>query len=118
MSNVVDLGGGDYAIRVVNPNGSAVGGGVSSTPTLANVSGSASSVTLLASNTDRLGATIFNDSAATLYLKYGSAASTTSFTYLVLPSAVWEMPPGTIYTGIITGIWSSATGAARTTELT
>lgn len=87
------------------------------TATLANVSGSASSVTLIASNTGRLGAIIVNDSSATLYLKYGSTASATSFTYLLQPGATWEMPPGAIYTGIITGIWTSATGAARTTEL-
>lgn len=85
--------------------------------TLANVNGSASSVTLLAANDNRYGAVIVNDSAATLYLKYGSTASSTSFTYKVDPGATWEMPRTMLYVGIITGIWSSATGAARTTEL-
>lgn len=94
------------------------------TATLANVAGSASSVTLIASNANRKGAVIVNDSAATLYIKFGSSASATSFTYVLpgsgslLVPAVWEMPAGTVYTGIITGIWGSATGSARCTELT
>jgi hypothetical protein len=53
------------------------------TATLTNVSASASSVTILALNTNRRGAVVYNDSTATLYLKYGSTASDTSFTYLI-----------------------------------
>lgn len=86
------------------------------TATLANVSGATSSTTLIASNTDRRGFVIYNDSAAILYVKFGSAASSTSFTYYVAPYATLESPDW-CYTGIITGIWASATGAARTTEL-
>lgn len=88
------------------------------TATLANVSGSASSVTLLALNTDRLGVILHNDSTAVLYLKYGSTASTTSYTYKIDPGVHWEMPDRVLYSGIITGIWSAANGSARTTELT
>lgn len=88
------------------------------TATLANVAGSASSVTLQAANTGRLGLVVVNDSTATLYLKYGSAATTSSYTYRLDPGAQWEMPDGAFYTGIVTGIWSSAAGNARVTELT
>lgn len=88
------------------------------TATLANVAGSASSVTLIASNTARRGAVIYNDSTAVLYLKFGSAASTTSFTYLLAAAATFETQASPCYTGIITGIWATATGNARTTELT
>ncbi len=88
------------------------------TATLSNVSGSATSVTLIAANTGRLGLIVVNDSTASLYLKYGSAATTTSFTYLLQPGATWELPDAVLYTGIVTGIWSSAVGAARVTELT
>jgi hypothetical protein len=93
----------------------------SGTATTSNVSGSASNVTLLASNTDRLGATIYNDSSAVLYLKLGATASATSFTVLLLGNGsgaggYFEVPAH--YTGIIDGIWASATGAARVTELT
>lgn len=92
------------------------------TATLANVSGSASSVTLQAANTARKGLVVVNDSTAILYVKFGSTASTTSFTYY-LAGTVSGAPsmlelPGVVYTGIVTGIWASATGAARVTELT
>ena len=91
---------------------------IAATATLANVAGSASSVTLLAANTGRLGAVIVNDSAATLYIKFGSTASATSFTYLLTAAGTLELPTNAVYTGIITGIWTSATGSARVTELT
>lgn len=86
------------------------------TATLANVAGSASSVTLIAANADRLGATIFNDSTSALYVKFGSTASATSFVVKMQANDYYEIPNG--YTGIITGIWDTATGNARTTELT
>lgn len=95
----------------------------SATPTLTNVAGSGSSVTLLALNTNRLGGVIVNDSTSILYVKYGSTASTTSYTYFLsgsvsgVPSTL-ELPAFPRYTGIITGIWASATGNARCTELT
>lgn len=92
------------------------GAGSATTATLANVAGSASSVTLIAANTSRKGATIQNDSTAILYVKFGSTASSTSYTVLMQPQSYYEVPGG--YTGIITGIWASATGNARVTELT
>jgi hypothetical protein len=89
---------------------------ISSTSTLTNVAGSASSVTLLALNTSRRGATIVNDSAALLYVKLGTTASATSYTVRMTPNAYYEVPFG--YTGRIDGIWGAATGNARITELT
>lgn len=87
-----------------------------SSTTLANVSQSASNVTILASNTSRLGATIHNDGDDILYLKFGTTASTTSFTVKMQVDDYYEVPFG--YTGIIDGIWaSSGSGAARVTEL-
>jgi len=86
------------------------------TGTPSNVSGSASNVTILAANTARLGATIWNDSTAILYLKLGATASLTSCTVKMIADAYYEVPFG--YYGIIDGIWASANGAARVTELT
>lgn len=115
-------------LRVILTTGSAVIGHVitdagsvtklppSATATLSNVAGSASSVTLLALNTNRLGATIVNDSTAQLYVKFGSTASATSYVYTLFQFDTLEVPFG--YTGIITGIWASATGNARVTEFT
>lgn len=120
--STVKLNTGNQAIATFpvdeDGNYTPAGATTASTPSLANVNASASSVTLLEANTSRLGAIVYNDSGADLYLKYGSSASTTSFTYFVQANSPWEMPPGAVYTGIITGVWSSATGAARVTELT
>lgn len=86
------------------------------TATLTAVASSASSVTVLAANTGRLGATVWNDSTAILYLKMGATASTTSATVKLAAGAYYEVPYG--YTGILDGIWASANGYARVTELT
>lgn len=89
----------------------------SSTGTHSNVASSASSVAILASNANRLGASIFNDSGAILYLDTtGGTASTTNYTLQLAPNSYFEMPFN--YTGLITGIWASATGNARVVEYT
>lgn len=90
----------------------------SSTSAVTSVSGSATSVSLLAANTSRKGALFFNDSTATLYLKLGTTASTSSYTVQIGSNAYFELPDTKIYTGAIDGIWSSAAGAVRITELT
>lgn len=93
----------------------AAGGGVeATTATLANVVSSATSVTLLAANTARIGATIFNDSTAILYVKLGTTASATSHTIQMAAGTYYEVPFG--YNGRIDGIWASANGNARITE--
>lgn len=91
----------------------------SASATVGSVSASATSVTLQAANVGRVGLIIYNDSASSVYVKYGSSASATSFTYKLGPGGTLECgPAGFIYTDIVTGIWDSATGAARVTELT
>lgn len=96
---------GSIPVRFSSPSSSAV----------TSVASSASNVTLLASNANRRGATIFNDSSAILYVKLGATASTSSFTAKLIQDAYYEVPFG--YTGIIDGIWASATGNARITEI-
>jgi hypothetical protein len=87
------------------------------TPSVTSVADSASNVTCLASNANRLGATVYNDSTADLYVKLGATASTTSFTVKVFQDGFFTVPFG--YTGIIDCIWSSDTsGSARVTEVT
>lgn len=82
-----------------------------------NVADNAANVTLLAANAARLGATIYNDSSATLYLKLGATATSSSFTVKMYADDYYEVPFG--YTGRIDGIWASAAGgAARISELT
>lgn len=94
-------------------------GANSGTPTVTSVADSATSVTLLASNTGRLGATIENDSSAVLYLLLGTGPATaTNYTVRMVQYAYFEVPYD--YTGAITGIWASdpGDGGARITELT
>lgn len=91
--------------------------GAAGTATLSNVSGSASSVQLLAANTSRKGLIVMNDSTADMLLKFGTTASSTSFTYRVPAGGTLELA-SPIYTGRIDAIWTAASGAARCTELT
>lgn len=86
------------------------------TSTTSQVSSSASVVTILASNANRLGACIYNDSSKTLTIKLGSTASATDHTTQLRAGDYYEVPFS--YTGIITGLWASVNGAARVTELT
>jgi len=86
-----------------------------STATPTTVASSITVQTLLAAKATRIGAIIFNNSTATLYVKLGSAASLSSWSFRMDPGAYWEMPRG-YYSGIITGIWSAANGEAHVTE--
>lgn len=92
----------------------------SATATRTQVSDSATSGTILASNANRIGATITNDSSAVLYLAYGTGpATTTDYSVTLQPSgSTLVVPAG--YTGIIVGIWASDPndGGARVTEFT
>lgn len=89
-----------------------------STSNTSSVASSASNVVLLPSNTLRLGATVFNDSTAILYIKLGATATTSDFTTKMLPGTYYEIPFG--YLGEIDGIWANGTGIsgfARLDEL-
>jgi hypothetical protein len=87
------------------------------TSTVSSVAGSTSTTTILASNTSRLGFTVYNASTKSMYLKLGSAASTSSYSVLLVKDAYWEDPFG--YTGIVTAVWDSGvSGNALVTEMT
>lgn len=108
LVRIVAVTGAEGSKTVVDPR--------SGTGTGSNVSGSASSVTLLSANTARVGFTIFNDSTAVVYVKLGTTASATDFAVRIAAGGYYEGPFG--YTGRIDGIWASATGTARIVELT
>lgn len=87
--------------------------------TVSSVAGSATAVTLFAARSgvsDGGVRMIYNDSTATLYVKFGASASTTDFTVKILGDGYYEVPQPA-YDGLITGIWSSATGSARCTTV-
>lgn len=102
----------DLSGRLVTRQKSRTG----TTPT--QVADSASSVTLLAANENRLGAIFTNTSSAVLYIKLGATAATTSFAYRVAQYGTVELPAG--YIGIVDGIWASdpGDGVCAVTELT
>lgn len=87
----------------------------SSSSSVTSVSDTASSTTLLSSNTSRKEAVIQNDSDQVLYIKFGATASATDYTARLIQYGILT----TAYTGRIDGIWAAnSTGAARITELT
>jgi|ERR1700722_3486725 len=89
----------------------------SSTGTQSIVASSATDVTILASNTNRLGATIYNDSTQILYILLSNATSSnTVYTTQLIAGSYYEVPFG--YKGVIKGLWASVNGNARVTELT
>ena len=98
----------------------------SDAPVCTNVAAAVGDTVLLAANKNRKIATVFNDSSAILYLKFGSGASTTSFTVRLAAYSYYEVPVGMSamingtarpYNGQINGYWAAATGNARVTEV-
>lgn len=87
-----------------------------SSATLSNIASSATNVTLFAANANRRMAAIFNDSTAILYAKFGATATASSYTIKMAAGAYYEFP-FPMYVGIVDGIWASANGAARCTEI-
>lgn len=83
--------------------------------TAANVNSSATNVTVFAANAGAKYRTVYNDSTAVLYLKFGATASATSYTVQLAAGAYYEFPQP-LYGGQVDGIWAAANGAARTTE--
>ena len=84
-----------------------------SSATVTNLSIGTSVTTVLAANASRIRAIIHNESG-TLYVKYGTGASSTSYTFRLTAQAVLE---STQYTGIITAIKASGTSPVLVTEL-
>ena len=107
---------GDYSQVSVDGNGAVfTRDKPSQTPTVSRVASSATSVTLLAANAARRLAAIFNESTSVLYVKFGAAASLTSYTVQIPAGGYYEIPGS--YSGILDGIWDSANGAAQVTEV-
>jgi len=89
-----------------------------STSSVTSVVSAATSTSILASNVNRRMAIMVNDSDKNAYVKLGSTASATSFSYKLTPGQTLELP-SPVYTGAIDAIWdASPTGSMRVTELT
>ena len=83
--------------------------------TLANVASGTATTTVFAATPKLNGRTVFNDSTAILYLKFGANASTTSYT-VQIPAASYYEFPAPPYSGQVDGAWATANGNARTTS--
>jgi hypothetical protein len=84
---------------------------------LSNIASAITSTQVVAANAARKGLLLVNDDANVCYVKYGTAASATSYTVALVTGAYWEMPRPT-YTGIIHAIWAGdGAGSLRVTEL-
>ncbi len=91
--------------------------------TVASVSDTATSTALLAANSERKGASIYNDSTEILYVLLGAGTASSSNYSVQIPfEGYFEVPrmgTGGTYAGEINGVWASdASGAARISEYT
>jgi hypothetical protein len=91
---------------------------VAATSAITRVASTTLSTTILASNANRLNATIYNESTSVLYLRFGATATNTQYTVQLAAGAYYELPVARVYTGVLDGIWVAANGAAMVTELT
>ena len=89
-----------------------------STGTLTAPAIAVTSFTVLAANSARRGAAFLNDGNGVLYLALAAAASTTLHTVQIGVDQYYELPAGSVYTGIVTAIGLTANGNVRVTELT
>lgn len=114
------------ALHVNNPDGTLVGAVqvVTSTVTTSAVTAATSSTTLIAANSNRVGLTIYNNSTAICYVKYGNGASLVDFSFALGPidsagiGDLWEPPLMFVWTGPVTAIWSAVNGHAQISEFT
>lgn len=111
---VSDNGGSltvDGSVSITGTVATTVGG--SSTATVTSVSVSPTVATLSASNAAKTKVIIHNE-GGTLFVKLGSAASSTSYSYRLTANATVEISG---YTGIITATKASGTSNALVTEV-
>ena len=105
---------GVVANPLVVTDGSTVG---PTGTTVAAVAVTTASTTLDAANASRRGIIIYNSDNKPLYVKLGTAATTTDYSFQIASGGYWEAPRP-IYTGAITACWASGTGTVRVTEIT
>jgi hypothetical protein len=80
------------------------------------VDASLTSVNLLVANDDRKMVTIYNNSTASLFIKYGTTASASSFSLKIGAGDYLEFPYP-CYIGQIDGFWDALNGNAMITEI-
>jgi hypothetical protein len=86
------------------------------TPATTSVASSATSVTILASNANRRGISIANDSTAVLRLSYATPATAANAFIVMQPGSFLALDQQLMITSTIYGIWAAANGTAQVTE--
>src|SRR5690242_8450083 len=87
------LGNGQYAQGVYTPG--------TVTATVTSVPSDTNTVTLKAANANRRRLILYNDSTAVLYVKLGTGASATDFSFPLPANTLYEFPQPEPYTGIV-----------------
>jgi hypothetical protein len=106
--------GADGAAADVNVGNAMPIRTVASSSSVNAVSTSGTSATLASASAGRLRIIVVNDSSATLYVKYGTTASSIDWTVKLAPDSTLDEDA---YTGRIDAVLSTGTGTARVTEL-
>lgn len=89
---------------------------LANTATISAVTCSTTNTTLLSENTNRKMAIFYNRAGRDIYIKFGTTASTTSFTVVVQDNAYYELPLP-VYTGRIDAVTSTGSGVMQITEI-
>ena len=93
------------------------GGGGSTTDTFSSISVTDAGQTVLNANTNRTGATVYNEGTDSVFLTLGTTASLTAYNVQMVASSYYEVPFG--YTGKITAICNTGeTATLRVGEFT
>jgi cytoskeletal protein RodZ len=91
-------------------------GATATTGAGSSVTTATSNSLLLAALATRIGATIYNESTAILYVAYGFTSSTTNYSVQIAPNGYLEIPPS--FTSLaMNGVWSAVNGNARITSV-
>jgi hypothetical protein len=80
------------------------------------VDASLTNISLVAANVDRKMVTFYNNSTASLFIKFGSLASLTSFSLKIGAGDYMEFPYP-CYIGQIDGFWDAVNGNVMITEI-
>lgn len=75
---------------------------------------STTAIALLTAKDERVGATVFNNSNATLFLDFAQGVTSNDFAVAVPPKGYYELPYRTI--SGMWGVWSSTSGKALIRE--
>jgi hypothetical protein len=119
IADAISGGGTDNSWNIALGGRGGTGGGgmaISNTVTHADVPASTIGLILLAANLNRVGASVYNDSTSPMTIKLGAGITATNFTAQLTGGSYYEVPFG--WTGPITGMWTTAVGAARIDEFT